>query len=148
LRRIETGEKYIGEIPLRLFQEDEFKRRSYLDEAYRIVAAGLNVLRASKHELIRVCRGYVLSKVRARLREDGYRVESSKITGETQIIAEEAYLKTLERYGVDPSKLTLTSGSMRFHKLIEWVLEDPFTRVRYTKTGWKALRDKWLKGYL
>jgi hypothetical protein len=108
----------------------------------------LNTLRASKHELIKVCSGYVLSKARARLREDGYRVESSKITGETQIIAEEAYLKTLKRYGADPSKLTLTSGSTRFHKLIEWVLEDPSTRVRYAKTGWRALREKWLKEYL
>jgi len=148
LRRVETGESYIGEIPLRLFQGDEFKRRSYLDEAYRIVLDGLKKLNAPRSEKIRVCSGYVLSRVRARLIEDGYRVESSKITGETQILAEEAYLRMLRGYGVDLSKFTLISGSSRFHKLIEWVLEDPYTRVRYVKTGWKALKKKWLRNYL
>ncbi|MCS7113521.1 MAG: hypothetical protein RMJ00_00185 [Nitrososphaerota archaeon] len=148
LRRVETGESYVGEIPLRFFQGDEFKRRRYLDEAYRIVLDGFRELKVSRSEEVKVCSGYVLSRVRARLIEDGYRVVSSKITGETQILAEEAYLMVLERYGVDPSRFTLTSGASRFHKLIEWVLEDPSTRVRYVKSGWKALREKWLKGYL
>ncbi|MEM2739738.1 MAG: hypothetical protein QXQ29_02945, partial [Candidatus Bathyarchaeia archaeon] len=98
LRRVETGESYVGEIPLRLFQGDEFKRRRYLDEAYRIVLDGLRELKVSRNELVKVCSGYVLSRVRARLIEDGYRIESSKITGETQALAEEAYLKMLERY--------------------------------------------------
>lgn len=148
LRRIETGENHIGEIPLQLFQNDEFKRKKYLDEAYRIVLDGLKKLNVSKNEKVKICSGYVLSRARIRLIKDGYRVEISKIVGETQILAEETYLKTLEKYGVDSSKFTLTSGALRFRKLIEWVLEDPVIRVRYVKSGWKALKKKWLKDYL
>lgn len=148
LRRVETGESFVGEIPLRFFQGEEFKRKKYLDEACRVVRRGLEKLRASKEELIKVCTGYVLSKVRARLTEEGYRVKPSRITGETQILAEQSYLRSIERYGVNVDGLSLDSGVNRFLKLIDWILEDPGSRVRYSKTGWKALRKKWLKGYL
>ncbi len=59
-----------------------------------------------------------------------------RITGATQELAEEEFLKSLSRLGVgDPEEV----AEMRsFDAFLDWVLEDLEERERFVKTGWKA----------
>lgn len=139
-RRIETGEHYASEIPVELFQGEVFKRKIYLDEAVRIVEEALTRLKPGMGEEIRVCTGYILSKVRRYLASKGYRVKPAKIVGETQRLAEQMFLKSLKRIGL---KLDEENPKRRFHSLLEWVKANPETRERYVKTGWRSWVGRW-----
>ena len=44
LRRVETGENHWGEIPMELFQGDEFKYKAYLRSATQIILEGIDAL--------------------------------------------------------------------------------------------------------
>ncbi len=99
MRRVETGESYSGEISLDLFQGGAFKTKSYLAQALKVVARAR--LRVSQDEPIHICTGYILSKAREALIEEGYTVEGVKIVGPTQELAEREFLKSLVRLGID-----------------------------------------------
>ncbi|RJS74052.1 hypothetical protein CW710_02355 [Candidatus Bathyarchaeota archaeon] len=99
-RRVETGEHYVGEIPVEFFQGELFRRKKYLDEAAKIVEDAMRSLGVSREEEVRICTGYVLSKARKRLSEKGYNVKPTKITGETQRLAEQTFLKSLRKLGL------------------------------------------------
>ena len=101
MRRVETGESYSGEISLDLFQGGAFKTKSYLVQALKVVAEGMERLRVSQDEPIHICTGYILSKAREALIEEGYTVEGVKIVGPTQELAEREFLKSLVRLGID-----------------------------------------------
>jgi hypothetical protein len=136
MRRVETGETYVGEVPLPLFQGDTFKRKLYLDEALGLVRKGVETLGVSKDEPIHICRGFILSKARESLREAGFIVVPFKIRGETQALAETEYIKSLVRLGVGDE---LKVGSMRsFNSFLRWVRGDLECRERYVKKGWSA----------
>lgn len=132
----------MGEIPVELFQENLFKEKRYLDKAVEIVLKGLDALSVGSSEPIHVCTGYVLSRVRQVLSERGYRVVPSRIVGETQRMAEEAFLNTLRRMEVHGTPID--SGKRRFLSLLEWVQEDQKERERFVKTGW-GFWKRWLK---
>ena len=125
----------MGEIPVEFFQENLFKEKSYLDKAVEIVLKGLDALRAGSKEPMHVCTGYVLSRVRQVLKERGYRVVPSKIVGETQRMAEEAFLKSLRRIEVHGTPLD--AGKRRFFSLLKWVQEDMKKREKFVKTGFR-----------
>lgn len=138
-RRVETEEQYIGEIPVEFFQGELFDRKKYLDEAARIVEEAIRYLGVDSREEVRICTGYILSKARKLLSEKGYNVKPAKITGETQRLAEQMFLKTLRKLGLT---LDEENPRRRFRSLLEWVSEDP-AREMYVKTGWRSWRDKW-----
>ncbi|MCD6444690.1 hypothetical protein J7L70_06790 [Candidatus Bathyarchaeota archaeon] len=138
-RRVETGEHYVGEIPVEFFQGELFRRKKYLDEAAKIVEDAMRSLGVSREEEVRICTGYVLSKARKRLSERGYNVKPTKITGETQRLAEQTFLKSLRKLGLI---LDEEKPKRRFRSLLEWVSEDP-AREKYVKTGWRSWRNKW-----
>lgn len=140
VRRVETGEYYVGEIPVELFQEPKFKTKQYLDKALEIVEDGLRSLKAPTSEEIRMCTGFVFSKARRKLSQQGYKVTPVKITGETQKLAEQIFLKTLEKIGL---KLTEEEPRRRFQSLLKWVEDGPEIRERYVKTGWGSWSRKW-----
>lgn len=136
MRRVETGETYVGEVPLQLFQGDTFQRKLYLDEALGLVRRGLVKLSVLKDEPIHICTGFILSKARESLREAGCTVVPTKIRGETQVLAETEFIKSLVRLGVgDEVKV---AGMRSFNSFLRWVREDLETRERYVKTGWSA----------
>ncbi|MEM2905520.1 MAG: hypothetical protein QW057_07015 [Candidatus Bathyarchaeia archaeon] len=141
VRRVETGQYYAGEVPVRLFQEPAFKEKQYLEEAWRIVSEGLKAMSVSLTEPIRVCTGYVLSQVRRNLAEEGYTVIPTRIVGETQDLAERLYVDSLRQLGI--AELNVNAGGGRFRPLLEWVQKDIDGRERYVKTGWKSWRTKW-----
>lgn len=140
VRRVETDEYYVGEIPVELFQEPRFKTKQYLDKAVEIVEDGLQSLKAQIGEEVRMCTGFVLSKARKNLSQRGYKVTPVKIVGETQKLAEQMFLKTLERIGL---KLAEEEPGRRFQSLLKWVEDEPEIRERYVKTGWGSWKSKW-----
>ena len=136
MRRVETGETYVGEVPLELFRGDAFKSQLYLDRAVELVLRGVEVLAVPKEEPIHVCMGYILSKVREALREKGFRVIPAKIRGETQALAEREFIRSLAKMGVGDDEAV--AGMRSFSAFLRWVLEDLEGRERYVKTGWPA----------
>ena len=144
MRRVETSETYVGEVPLRLFRGEAFKGQLYLDRAAELVLRGVEALNASREEPIHICRGYILSKAREALEERGFKVVPTRIRGETQALAEGEFIRSLARMGVgDEASI---AGMRSFNAFLEWVLEDLDGRERYVKTGWPAwprLRGEW-----
>jgi len=138
MRRVESGEAYVGEIPLDVFRGDAFGEKLYLHEAIRIVGEGIEGLEVAKDEPMRVCTGYILSGVREALGREGYTVVPSKITGVTQELAEEEFVKSLVRLGVGGE--AEVRRMRRFSSLLKWVRQDLEGRERFVKTGWKAWR--------
>jgi hypothetical protein len=136
MRRVETGESYSGEISLDLFQGALFKTKEYLVQALKVVSEGMERLRVSQDEPIHICTGYILSKAQEALIEEGYIVESVKIVGSTQELAEREFLKSLVRLGIGDM---VTVASMRsFNSFLAWVREDLEERERFVKTGWAS----------
>lgn len=136
MRRVGTGESYVGEVPLEMFRGATFGEKRYLEIAEEIVMKGVEALRVSKSEPIRICTGYILSKAREALKEEGYNVVERRITGETQALAEDEFVKSLSRLGV--GDLEEVAEMRSFDAFLEWVLEDLEERERFVKTGWKA----------
>jgi hypothetical protein len=136
MRRVESGESYVGEIPLALFRGDAFGEKLYLREAVRIVGEGVEKLRVLKDEPMKVCTGYILSGVREALEREGYTVVPSRITGATQELAEEEFVRSLVRLGVAGE--AEVRRMRRFSSFIRWVRGDLETRERFVKTGWRA----------
>jgi len=93
-------------------------------------------LHITHDEPIHICSGYILSKAREALIEEGYTVENVKIVGATQELAEREYLKSLVRLGVGDMS---TVASMRsFNSFLAWVHQNIEARERYVKTGWSS----------
>jgi hypothetical protein len=136
MRRVETGESYSGEISLDLFQSDVFKTKRYLVEALKVVAEGMERLRVSQDEPIHICTGYILSKAREALVEEGYTLEGVKIVGPTQELAEREFLKSLVRLGI--GDMTTVASMRSFNSFLAWVHEDLEGRERFVKTGWTS----------
>jgi hypothetical protein len=136
MRRVETNERYVGEVPVETFQGSVFKTKAYLLHVLRIVREGAEALSITKDEPVHVCTGYILSEVRKALANEGYKVVPSRIIGITQEFAEEEYTKHLSRLGVGtPDQARKLRG---FDSFLAWVLRDVDKRERLVKTGWKA----------
>lgn len=137
MRRVETGESYSGEISLDLFQGGVFKTKEYLVQSLKVVAEGMERLRVSQDEPIHICTGYIFSKIREALIEEGYTVKDVKIVGPTQELAEREFLKSLVRLGI--GEMTIVASMRSFNSFLAWVHEDLEERERFVKTGW----DSW-----
>ena len=136
MRRVGSNETYVGQIPLQLFRDNKFSQKLYLDEATRIVFEGLENLKVSKAEPINVCSGYLLSKASDGLRSKGFNLSIQRIVGKTQKLAENEFVKSLVKMGVEDE---INVSKMRsFKRLLSWVREDLPERERFVKTGWKS----------
>ena len=136
MRRVGTNDKFVGEVPVEEFQGSAFKSKAYLPHVLRVVREGSVALNLTKDESVHVCTGYILSEVRRSLANEGYRVVPSKITGVTQELAEEEYVKHLSRLGV--GTIEQVKRLRGFDSSLKWVLRDVDKRERFVKTGWKA----------
>jgi len=136
MRRVETGERHVGEVPLEMFQGSRFKEKDYLDRALEIVQDGIKALKVGKDEPLHICRGYVLSRAREVLEASGYNVVRSKIEGQTQELAESEFIDSLVRLGVGDREEVV--GMRSFSEFLGWVYEDIDTRESFVKTGWRA----------
>lgn len=136
MRRVETGETHVGEIPLELFREPEFKYKEYLRAATQIILEGIDELNIDPGEPLHICTGYVFSSAKEALRELGYRVKEVKITGATQALAENTFIESLVRLGV--GSRGEVAGMRSFDGFLEWVHRDLEHRERFVKTGWRS----------
>ena len=136
MRRVETGESYVGEIPLELFREPEFKYKEYLRSATQIILEGIDELGIEQGEPLHICTGYVFSSAKETLMELGHKVKEVKITGATQELAEKTFVESLVRLGVGSYGEVAEMRS--FDSFLEWVHEDLEHRERFVKTGWKS----------
>src|SRR4030042_6622950 len=57
------------------FQPPDFENRKYLDDAVKIADEIVEVMRPDVEATFKVCSGYVLSSIRKRLTERGFKVE-------------------------------------------------------------------------
>jgi methionine synthase II (cobalamin-independent) len=136
MRRVETGERHVGEVPLEMFQGSRFKEKDYLDRALEIVQDGIKALKVGMDEPLHICRGYILSRAREVLEASGYNVVRSKIEGHTQELAESEFIESLVRLGVGEKEEVV--GMRSFSAFLGWVHEDIDTRESFVKTGWRA----------
>jgi len=136
MRRVETGESHVGEIPLELFRVPEFKYKEYLRAVTQIILEGIEDLGIEQGEPLHVCTGYVFSSAKETLMELGYKVKEVKITGATQELAEKTFVESLVRLGVGSH---MEVADMRsFDGFLEWVHEDMEHRESFVKTGWRS----------
>lgn len=136
MRRVETGERYSGEVPLELFQGAVFKEKQYLEKALEIALEGVERLEISTEEPLHVCSGYILSKIRYEMEKRGYMIVPAKIAGRTQALAEREFKRSLVRLGVGDEEAV--AGMRSFDAFLNWVLDDLEKRERFVKTGWKS----------
>lgn len=136
MRRVETGESHVGEIPLELFREPEFKYKEYLRYTTQILLEGIDELGVEQGEPLHICTGYVFSSAKETLMELGYRIKEVKITGSTQELAEKTFVESLVRLGVGGH--SEIEGMRSFDGFLEWVHDDLEHRERFVKTGWKS----------
>ena len=127
-------------IPTLSFQSPNFENRKYLIDAIKIVDEIIEVMKPDKETHFRVCSGYILSSVRAHLKNKGYRVEKMETSIQLQEMVERSYIRWCIQVGV-PEEIFLEK--LRFWPLLEWVAEKPHLRERLVKTGWKSWKKKW-----
>ena len=139
LRRIESDERFVGEISLKAFQGTTFEDKQYLLEVLKVVREGVLALGVTQDEPIRVCTGYILSGVRNALLNEGFKVIPTRIVGITQKYAEEEFIKSLVRLNV--GSLSEVKAIRSFKGYLEWIFKDLKNREHLVKTGWKSGQD-------
>ena len=110
-----------------------------------IIKEGIQELNISKKEPIQLCRGNIFDLARLYLKENGYKVDDTKIEGKHQLLVEQAFLSLIEKLGVDINKISLEAGRERFYSLFYWVSDDYPKRKAFVKSGMKAWIEKWDK---
>jgi hypothetical protein len=136
--RPETNEYYFDIIPVELYNKDNFKKKTYLDEVVNITAAALQNLDPARGEMIEICRGYMFDKLKVWLRDKGYPWYSTQITGRIQEIVEKNFELYTETLGLPWHYIKYTRYPFHFHKLLRWVYADYDNRIRLCKVGWKS----------
>jgi len=82
-----------------------------------------------------MCRGYVFTTAREALIEKGYNLVDVKITGVTQRMVEEEFLKSLVELGIGDYEEVKSMRS--FKGFLTYVFQKLGEREKYVKTGWR-----------
>lgn len=136
--RKETEEYYYEILPVHLFNECNFKNKSYIYYTTKVVMNALDKLSVNKRERIHVCQGYMFEDTRRFLVRSNHSFTSIKIEDPLQSLIE----KTFENYaislGLPRDFITYTKYPFHFHRLLKWVYADFENRMKLCKTGWKS----------
>jgi hypothetical protein len=127
-------------IPVSSFQPPNFENKRYLDDAVKIADEIVEVLQPDMETTFKVCSGYVLSGIRGRLSERGFKVEEVEVAGELQEKVERGYIRWCKEMGVPAERL---EDKKRFWAFLDWVAERPKLREKLVKTGWRSWKKKW-----
>lgn len=138
--RIETGEYYNDLIPIKLYNEYNFRKKLYLDYTVRIVKEAFRALDVSKDEEIFVCQGYMFDEVRKYFLDKRYKFTSSKIGNPLQFVIEKSFQDYAVSLGLPGDFIKYTRYPFHFHRLLRWVYADYGSRSKLCKTGWKSWR--------
>ncbi|OPY29137.1 MAG: hypothetical protein A4E28_01047 [Methanocella sp. PtaU1.Bin125] len=137
--RVETGL-----VDVRFFQGALFEEHAYLGEAARVTLALVETMGGRPQDtLVEICTGYVNSGSKDKLRDAGYEVRVTEITGTLQHELEARFKEYVVSLGYreyfDPKEARDPASA--FNKVIRWICEDPRARMRLAKTGWKYFRQ-------
>ena len=127
-------------IPVIAFQQSNFENKSYLEEAVSIARGIVDVMQADQQTCFKVCSGFILSRVRSYLQEQGFHVEKTVITGELQERVEKSFVNWCVEVGVPKDRF---KDERRFYPVLDWVADMFEHRERLVKTGWKSWQNKW-----
>lgn len=136
--RIESNQFYYDIIPIKLFNEQNFNKKSYIYYTTQIIKNALDFLNVSKKEQIYICQGYVFENTREYLKEQNYNFVSCKIEDPLQSLIERTFEEYVISLGVPSDFLIYTKYPFHFHRLLKWVYADYNNRIKYCKTGWKS----------
>ena len=141
---VETGELIFKNIPVELFNEDNWKNKVPFKIVVDIVKEGLKELNFKKEtEKIKICRGNFFEQVRTYFDEEGINYEQITIEGKLQDAVEDKLVNYLRELGVGSRNLTKESGAKRFFVLYNWVCRDFKSREKYVKSGFPAWKKVW-----
>ncbi|MFX0027187.1 MAG: hypothetical protein ACFE8M_12305 [Candidatus Hermodarchaeota archaeon] len=145
LLRKETGELILKTLPVKLFQNPNWKNKMPYKKTLALVKDGLRELKFIKDkEKILICRGNIFDEVRNYFDEEGILYEQATIEGELQDAVEGKLLNHLRNdLGIKSKKLTKKSGARRYFVLFNWVSYDFNNREKYVKTGFKKWNTIW-----
>lgn len=139
--RVETEEFSYSIIPLKYYNEANFKRKYYINYTKIIIKRLLNTLNVPKEESIQICRGYIFDETKKWLTSKGYNWINNIITGPLQIKIEEAFINHALSLGLPKGFLSYTKYPFHFHRLLKWIYADYEKRFPLCKRGW----DSWQK---
>lgn len=112
------------------FHNPMFKEQAYLKRTFELIEDIFKELGVDTSWDILICRGYVLSYAREKLREQGFNVVERIIDGEAQKFAEGEYNRLLKDLGCSRHQTLMR----------RWLRDDLQNRARYAKSGWKAYK--------
>ena len=139
--RPETSEFAYEIVGVEFFQQPNFGRKAYLEEASRIVMKIIDKMKLTENEPVLICSSYIFEKAVREL-EEKYgkeRVTVTKITGQAQRFVETAYLDEVRNLGYEPLSEREEKRARNFFDMLRWVKKDP-RRFKHAKTGWPRLK--------
>ena len=139
--RKETSEFHYDLIPVRFFQEPDFKQKLYLKKATEITLNLLKQMKIEDKEQVEICTSFLFDETRPVLAEQlgEERVRAKAITGEAQDRVEGAYLDEIRNLGYEPISERDDKRAKSFFHMLRWVKKDR-SRVKYAKPGWPRLK--------
>lgn len=138
--REETDEVYFDIIPIKLYNDNYFKKKLYLSYTSKIVDEAFKILKPEKNELIKVCQGYMFDDTRKKLSENNYLFINTKIEDPLQSIIEKSFEEYIICLGLPREFIKFTRYPFHFHRLLRWVYADYNNRIKLCKTGWKSFQ--------
>lgn len=139
--RKETDEFHYDVIPVRYFQNPDFRRKLYLKKATELTLRLLLDIRLGEEEEIEICSSFLFDETRPELAKHygKERVKVSVISGKAQDNVETAYLDEIRNLGYKPLPDRDERRARSFFHMLGWVKNDP-NRLRFAKTGWPRLK--------
>ncbi len=139
--RKETSEFHYDLIPVRYFQEPDFKQKLYLKKATEVTLNLLTQMKIQEREHVEICTSFLFDEARPALVEQlgEERVRAKAITGEAQDRVEGAYLDEIRNLGYEPISERDDKRAKSFFHMLRWIKKDR-SRLKYAKTGWPRLK--------
>lgn len=136
--RVETGDFYYDDIPVKYFTSPHFESKKYADYCTIIIQDAIKNLKIDKDEPIEMCQGYIFDNARIFLNENNYNITSTKILDPLQSIIENTFIDYVIGLGIPLDYLDYTKYPFHFHRLLKWVFADLKNREKLCKTAWKS----------
>ena len=139
--RLETREFSYDMVDVEFFQQPQFGKKAYLEEASEVVEHVVDKMNLAENEPILICSSFIFeSAVRDLVEKFGKeRVTVTKITGDAQHFVETAYLDEIRNLGYEPLEEREEKRARSFFHMLSWLKKDP-RRFEHAKTGWPRLK--------